>query len=89
MDNRTPQGGILSPSLFNLLMEQLVSLPYREGTALLSYADDLVLAVTGQGNKIVRAKQAHDLVSDECMELDLKNSAEKSKAIIFGAATSG
>jgi len=34
----TPQGGILSPTLFNLLIEKLVNLPFRNNTTLLSYA---------------------------------------------------
>ncbi|XP_076041806.1 uncharacterized protein LOC143025691 [Oratosquilla oratoria] len=46
LENGTPQGGILSPFLFNLLMEQLVALPFHNGTILLSYADDLALVVT-------------------------------------------
>ncbi|KAG0718417.1 putative RNA-directed DNA polymerase from transposon BS [Chionoecetes opilio] len=87
LENGTPQGGILSPSLFNLLMEQLVSLPFREGVALLSYADDLVLVVTGRDDRIVRAQQALDLVSEKCRELGLKISAEKSKAMTIKAAT--
>ena len=86
MENGTPQGGILSPTLFNLLMEQLVNLPFREGTALLSYADDLALVVTGRGNKITMAQEALDLVSHKCCELGLKNSAEKSKAMAFKVA---
>ncbi|XP_050724605.1 uncharacterized protein LOC127002567 [Eriocheir sinensis] len=86
LENGTPQGGILSPSLFNMLMDQLVSLPFREGTALLSYADDLVLVVIGPGNKVARAQQALDLVSEKCRELWLKVSAEKSRAMMFKAA---
>lgn len=58
--------------------QQLVSLSFRQGTALLSHADDLVQVVTGCGNK---AQQAPDLVSDKCSKLDLKISVEKSKAM--------
>ena len=42
-----PQGNILSLFLFNFLMEQLVALPFQDGTVLLSYADDLALVVSG------------------------------------------
>ena len=53
LENGTPQGGILSPFLFHLLMEQLVALPFHEDTTvLLSYADDLALVITGRGNKL-------------------------------------
>ena len=43
--------GILSPYIFNLLMEQLVVLPFLEGIVLLTYADDLALVVTGRSNQ--------------------------------------
>ncbi|XP_076060029.1 uncharacterized protein LOC143036496 [Oratosquilla oratoria] len=46
----TPQGGVLSPFLFNLLMEQLVNQPFKGHTALFSYADDHVLINAGQCN---------------------------------------
>ena len=80
-ENETPQGGILSPFLFNLLMEQLVALPFQKGTVLLSYADDLALVVTGRGCRLTRIQQALDLISDRCEELGLKISAEKFRAM--------
>ncbi|XP_076041976.1 uncharacterized protein LOC143025848 [Oratosquilla oratoria] len=86
LENGTPQGGILSPFLFNLLMEQLVALPFHNGTILLSYADDLALVVTGRGNKLRKAQQALDIISGKCEELGLKISAEKSRAMMVRAA---
>ena len=65
LENRTPQGGILSPFLFNLLMEQLVALAFQKNIVLLSYADDLALVVTGRSNKIRRTQQALDLISEK------------------------
>ena len=85
LENGTPQGGILSPFLFNVLMEQLVALPFQEGTALLSYADDLALVVTGRGNKLGRAQQALDLITTTCEELGLQISAQKSRAMMLKA----
>ncbi|XP_050706570.1 uncharacterized protein LOC126991941 [Eriocheir sinensis] len=86
-DNGTPQGGILSPCLFNLLMEQLVALPFREGTTLLSYADDLALVVTGRGNKLARAQEALDIITDKCEELGLMISPGKSRAMAIRDTT--
>lgn len=81
LENSTPQAGIFSPTIFNLLMEQLVSLPFQEGTAFLSYADDLAWFVKGRGEKITKAHQALDLLSHKCRELDLKISVKKSKVM--------
>ncbi|MPC78118.1 putative RNA-directed DNA polymerase from transposon BS [Portunus trituberculatus] len=67
-------------------MEQLVALPFQDGTVLLSYADDLALVVTGRGNKLRRTQQALDLISEKCEELGLKISAEKSWAMMVKAA---
>ncbi|XP_050717435.1 uncharacterized protein LOC126999146 [Eriocheir sinensis] len=80
-------GGVLSPILFNLLMEDLVALPFRDGADLLSYADDLALVVTGRGNKLTRAQEALDLISDKCEELGLKISADKSRAMAIKVTT--
>ena len=86
-ENGTPQGGILSPFLFNVLMEQLVALPFREGTILLSYADDLALVVTGRGDKLARTQVALHLITAKCEELGLKISAVKSRAMAIKTPT--
>ncbi|KAK3884439.1 hypothetical protein Pcinc_011276 [Petrolisthes cinctipes] len=85
MENGTPQGSILSPLLFNQLMEQLVALPFHTGTVLLSYADDLALMVTGRGNKLRKTQQVLDLISEKCQDLGLKISAEKTRAMMLKA----
>lgn len=41
--NGTPQGSVLSPLLFNVLMEGLLNINYGPGITLLCYADDLAL----------------------------------------------
>ena len=87
LENGTPQGGILSPFLFNLLMEELVALPFQEGVALLSYADDLALVVTGRGDHPSRAQRALDLITAKCEELGIKVSSEKSRAMAIRAPT--
>ncbi|XP_050698789.1 uncharacterized protein LOC126986566 [Eriocheir sinensis] len=86
-ENGKPKDGILSPFLFSLLMEELVELPFREGTDLLSNADDLALVVTGRGNKLTRAQEALDLISDKCEELGLKISADNSRAMAIKDTT--
>ncbi|KAG0720443.1 RNA-directed DNA polymerase from mobile element jockey [Chionoecetes opilio] len=86
LENGTPQGGTLSPFLFNLLMEELVALPFQAGTVLLSYADDLALVVTGRGDRLCKTQRALDLITAKCEELGLKISAQKSRAMTIRAA---
>ncbi|MPC48849.1 hypothetical protein E2C01_042633 [Portunus trituberculatus] len=62
LENGTPQGSILSPFLFNMLMKQLVALSFHN-TILLSYTDNLALVVTEMGNKLRRKQQALNLTS--------------------------
>ena len=84
LENGTPQGGVLSPFLFNLLMEVLVSILLPRGTHLLSYADDLVLVVTG-ANKFEAAQRALHTITEKCAELGFKISGAKSKAMAFNS----
>ena len=79
--NGAPQGGILSPTEFNLLVEALVSLPFPTGAHLLSYADDLVLVVTKRKNMYAVAQRALNQITDKCADLGLKMSALKSRAM--------
>lgn len=39
----TPQGGVLSPMLFNILMDRLARHPFPQGTEVIVYADDILL----------------------------------------------
>ena len=86
-ENGTPQGGVLSPTLFNVLMGVLVELPLHRQVTLLSYADDLALVCAGRGNRVARAQVALDAVTEACKELGLKVSAEKSRAMAVMAPT--
>lgn len=69
-EKETPQCGI--PSRFNLLMEQLVALPFREGTILLRYADGFPLVMSGRGSHLTRTQQELDLINDKYEKLGLK-----------------
>ena len=39
----TPQGGVLSPMLFNVLMDKIARYPFPQGTEVIIYADDILL----------------------------------------------
>ncbi|XP_050706664.1 uncharacterized protein LOC126992035 [Eriocheir sinensis] len=80
-ENGTPQGGVLSPTLFNALMEALAKLPLGRIVTLLSYADDLALVAVGRGNRLSWAQKALDSVTAACRDLGLSVSAGKSRAM--------
>ena len=80
LENGTPQGGVLSPTLFNILMSNLVEIPMKYGCTLISYADDLALVAKGTG-RMRKAQYTLDKIDDECCKLGLKISAPKSKVM--------
>lgn len=51
-DNGIPQGGLLSPFLFNVLISQLMEIQFPTDVQLLAYADDLQLVATGPNRHI-------------------------------------
>ncbi|KAG0712910.1 LINE-1 retrotransposable element ORF2 protein [Chionoecetes opilio] len=85
LENGTPQGASSARFLFNLLMEELVALPFQAGTVLLSYADDLALVVTGRGDGFANAARSrpHHRQVRGAGPQDL---AQKSRAMTIKAA---
>ncbi len=81
-ENGTPQGSILSPHLFNTLMEELVSLPLTTGSKILCYADDIAIITTGPLH-LQKAQNAITAVAKKCNSLGLKINFEKTKAMYF------
>lgn len=79
----TPQGSVLSPFLFNILVEALLELPLSQGSHLLTYADDLAL-VANSGD---RAQRDLTLLYNRCRELGLKLNVGKTKAMAFAQDT--
>ncbi len=77
-----PQGSVLSPFLFNLLMEDIVNQSYPKGTTVLSYADDLAIVSSGQ-NATWQAQKAIDILFKKCTLNSITISETKSKAIAF------
>ena len=74
LENGTPQGGVLSPTLFNVLMSCILNLNLPRGCKIISYADDL--AITSIGTQCLNnAQRCLDLMSEECCRTGLKISA--------------
>ncbi|XP_076063301.1 uncharacterized protein LOC143038167 [Oratosquilla oratoria] len=75
------RGGVFSPTLFNMLMENLSLFDLGEDARLLCYADDLALVVTWGGCLLRRAQWALNHLSQECGRLGLKISTAKTKTM--------
>jgi len=82
LENGTPQGGVLSPTLFNLLMDELLKAKLPNTVEVVSYADDLLVIIKGK-NPIRDGQIALNILTDKCSELGLKISKEKSRAMAF------
>jgi hypothetical protein len=76
----TPQGGILSPTLYILRMEALLSAAYPEPMNPYSYADDLQLHSSNRTDEVVdqTLQVGLDLLEDTCREKRMKINPPKS-----------
>ena len=83
-ENGTPQGSILSPFLFNILVENLATLPMVAGTKVLVYADDIAIIATVPNYK-AKAKTVIASFANKCSELGLKINSNKTRSIHFGS----
>ncbi|CAK1594413.1 unnamed protein product [Parnassius mnemosyne] len=75
-----PQGSVLGPTLWNVLMNDLLRLPLPEGVAMTAYADDVtILIVSGTRAGIEsRARVTLDLVREWGLRNRLEFSSSKS-----------
>ena len=75
----TPQGGVISPLLANIALNQLDWTLHNQGYHFVRYADDfVVLCQTPE-----QAQEAHDLVQQQLQDLGLTLSPEKTKVTRF------
>ena len=80
--NGTSQGSVLSPFLFNILINSLVEINLPRQVQALSYADDIALIATGpQAFTLLQASLNRLSAKLQC--LGLKISTDKTKAIAF------
>ena len=82
LENGTPQGGIISPFLYNILMENIARLELPQGVDLLIFADDVCIAARGR-NKINNLQRAVNMIMEKSKELGLKIKTNKAKTMII------
>ena len=71
----TPQGGRLSPILFNIVMNQIAKAEYPQGVVPIVYADDILL----MGPSVSILQDAVRILENKCEELGLVINREKTK----------
>ncbi|XP_050706457.1 uncharacterized protein LOC126991839 [Eriocheir sinensis] len=79
-ENGTAQGGVLSPVLFNLLVEKLTTLPHSRYARVFSYADDVAMVVSGP-NHVASARLLLRRLSQTCASLGLVINRGKTRAM--------
>ena len=84
-DNGTPQGGSLSPTLFNYVINELLEMEFEAGIHLTAYADDLALHGISMNENSLWRKMTSALRRIEHMisTLGLKFASEKTEAVYF------
>ena len=78
--NGTPQGGNLSPTLFNMVINQLLQLNLGSKVQMIAYADDL--AIHG-GNILYKQITTTLKIETKAKQLGLKFSPDKCEAIWY------
>ncbi|XP_064111580.1 uncharacterized protein LOC135219082 [Macrobrachium nipponense] len=81
LENGTPQGGILSPFLFNVLMEKLATTTLPNGVEIFIYADDVCLVSTDRHRSHQNMQSAIIQIENKCKDLGLKINTAKTKAM--------
>ena len=83
--NGTPQGSSLSPTLFNMVVNQLLQLNLGKGTQMIAYADDIAISICNMEEHDVYQKMttALERIKLEAARLGLKFSLSKCEAIWY------
>ena len=80
LENGTPQGGIISPFLFNILMENIANLTLPNNVDIFIFADDVCVVAKG-ANKINNLQKSLDIITRKSKELGLKINSNKTKTM--------
>lgn len=80
LKNSTPQGGVISSTLFSVLFNILAKLPYPDGTQHIGYADDIVLETKGK-DFTAKMQASLNLLTVQYEEIGFTVSQTKTKAM--------
>ena len=82
---RNPQGGILSPFLWNCVLNNLLLELRSRGFYVQAYADDLAILVTGADMLWIRgmAQKAINIAANWASEQELQFSSKKTEIVLF------
>ena len=86
-ENGTPQGSTLSPTLFNMLIDRLVTTDMPKGIKVIAYADDLIMYTVNikRGNSVTLAQRGLNKLYEVATTLGLTFSESKTKAMYFNS----
>ena len=73
----TPQGGVLSPTLFNVLMNVIATTQLPKGASIVVYADDILI----QARTYTQMQKSLDIIGEVCDNLGFVVSTVKTKAM--------
>ena len=83
IDNGTPQGSVISPTLFNIAVNDLSKIV--SGVSFSQYADDIAIWKSNRNLKFVTNKiqENLELIDDWCVKWGFKLSSSKTIAVLF------
>ena len=80
-----PQGSVLSPFLWNLIADEILATPSRDGTKIQAFADDLMIMKTAMNKSTIQIHLQNKI--EEIVKWGSRNqllfSANKSETITF------
>ena len=85
VDDECPQGGVSSPLLWNLVVDELIRILNEMGYLTIRYADDIVILVKGKFEKVLPdiLERGLEIVRQWCMEKSLRVNPTKTEIVIF------